>query len=81
MTQKFSQPKTLPKLLQKIKDNEQEIHSLKLLINKNKINLSSSNYRPRRAITLDVHQSTDDEYGSEMTSASATPTHEPGADH
>ena len=79
MPQKLSQPKTLSKLRKKIKDLEQEIHSLKLL-NKNKNNLSS-NCRPRRAITPDVHQSTDDECGSEMTSASATPTIEPGADH
>ena len=46
-----------------------------------KNNSSSSNYRPRRAITPDVLQSKDDECGSEMTSAGATPTIEPGANH
>ena len=80
MPQKLSEPKTLPKVLKKIKDLEQEIHSSKLLLNKNKNNLSS-NYRPRIAITSDVHQSKDDECGSEMTSASATPTIKPGADN
>ena len=33
------------------------------------------------AITSDVHQSKDDECGSEMTSASATPTIKPETDH
>ena len=80
MPRNLSKPKTLSKLLKKITDLEPQIHSLKLLLNK-KNNSSSSNYRPRRAITPDVLQSKDDECGSEITSAGATPTIEPGANH
>ena len=64
----------------KIEDLEQEMHSLKLKLNRNK-KCSCSSYRPKRAFTPVVHQSTGDGCESEVISAGTTVTIDIEADH